>query len=157
MRSTFKKGLGYGLTSGIITTLGLMVGLNSSTQSMKVVIGGILIIAIADALSDALGIHISEEAEGDHTQKEVWEATIATFLAKFVFALMFVIPIIILPLKTAIISSILFGIVVIGIFSYLIAKDQGENPLHVVFEHITIAILVILSTNYIGIWIGNIL
>jgi len=157
MRSTFKKGLGYGLTSGIITTLGLMVGLNSSTQSMKVVIGGILIIAIADALSDALGIHISEEAEGDHTQKEVWEATIATFLAKFIFALMFVIPIIMLPLKTAIISSILFGIIVIGIFSYFIAKDQGEKPLHVVFEHITIAILVILSTNYIGIWIGNIL
>ena len=52
-----KKGLGFGLTSGVITTLGLIVGLHAGFQSKAVVIGGILTIAIADAL----GIHPSEE------------------------------------------------------------------------------------------------
>ncbi|MGZ8381620.1 MAG: hypothetical protein ACXW4C_08190, partial [Nitrospira sp.] len=55
MKASFKTGLSFGLTSGVITTLGLMVGLHSGTHSRTVVIGGILTIAIADAMSDALG------------------------------------------------------------------------------------------------------
>ena len=71
MRHSLRVGFSFGITSGIITTLGLMVGLNSSTRSGLVVIGGILTIAIADAFSDALGIHISEESENRHTAKEI--------------------------------------------------------------------------------------
>jgi len=41
MRHSLKTGLSFGLTSGIITTIGLMVGLNSGTHSKLVVIGGI--------------------------------------------------------------------------------------------------------------------
>jgi len=80
IKQSFKTGLSFGLTSGIITTLGLIVGLHSGTHSKMVVIGGILIIAIADAFSDALGIHISEESENEHTTREVWESSIATLI-----------------------------------------------------------------------------
>ena len=66
MKHSIKVGFSFGLTSGIITTLGLMIGLNSSTNSSIVVIGGILTIAIADSLSDAIGIHIAEESENIH-------------------------------------------------------------------------------------------
>ncbi|MBH0196170.1 MAG: hypothetical protein HP494_11385, partial [Nitrospira sp.] len=62
MKASWKTGLSFGLTSGVITTLGLMVGLHSGTHSRAIVIGGILTIAIADAMSDALGIHVSEES-----------------------------------------------------------------------------------------------
>ena len=93
MRHSFKIGFSFGLTSGIITTLGLMVGLHSGTHSKLAVIGGILTIAIADSLSDAMGIHISEESENKHTTREIWESTIATFASKFVFALSFMIPV----------------------------------------------------------------
>lgn len=53
MRLSIRKGFSFGLTSGVITTLGLIVGLHSSTHSDLSVIGGILSIAIADAMSDA--------------------------------------------------------------------------------------------------------
>ena len=33
MKASIKKGFGFGLTSGVITTLGMMVGLNASTGS----------------------------------------------------------------------------------------------------------------------------
>ncbi|MCR4290314.1 MAG: hypothetical protein NUV86_08670, partial [Candidatus Scalindua sp.] len=66
MKESLKTGIIFGLTSGTITTLGLMIGLYSGTNSRCIVIGGILTIAVADSLSDALGIHISEEA--NHTR-----------------------------------------------------------------------------------------
>jgi hypothetical protein len=79
MKHSLKVGFSFDLTFATITTLGLIVGLCSGTHSKLVVIGGILTIAIADAL----GIHISEESENKHTTREVWESTISTFLTKF--------------------------------------------------------------------------
>ena len=61
MRESIKTGVGFGLTSGIITPLALMVGLTYGTNLKTAVIGGLITIAIADAFSDALGIHIAEE------------------------------------------------------------------------------------------------
>ena len=154
MKHSLRKGFSFGLTSGIITTLGLMVGLHSGTRSKIVVLGGVLTIAIADAFSDALGIHVSEEAENKHTTKEIWESTISTFFSKFLFALTFIIPIFLLKLSTAIVVSIIWGLSLLGILSYNIAKDQKVKPLGVIAEHLIIALLVILITHFVGDWIS---
>jgi len=155
MKHSLKTGFSFGVTSGIITTLGLMVGLHSGTHNQFVVIGGILVIAIADALSDAMGIHISEESEGRHTTREVWESTISTFLSKFVFALTFTIPILLFPLTTAIIISVIWGLSIITIFSWYIAKEQGVKSYKVVSEHLFIAVFVIIVTHYVGEWVAT--
>jgi len=156
MNHSLKTGFSFGLISGIITTLGLMVGLHSGTHSKIVVIGGILTIAIADAFSDALGIHISEESENKHTTKEIWESTVSTFLSKFVFALTFIIPLLLFQLSLAIIVSVVYSLFLICIFSFHLAKKQKIKPWKVVFEHLIIALMVITITHYIGDWIGSI-
>lgn len=112
-------------------------------------------VAIADALSDALGIHISEEAENKHTAKEVWESTISTFSFKFIFALTFIIPIILLRLSTAIMVSVIWGLFLLGIFSFQIAKERGQRPWRIIMEHLVIALIVIIVTHYVGDWIGS--
>jgi len=155
MKHSLKTGFSFGLTSGVITTLGLMLGLHSGTGSKLVVIGGVLTIAIADAFSDALGIHISEEAENKHTTKEIWESTISTFLSKFVFALTFVVPVLLFQLSTAIIVSVIWGLSLLGIFSFQIAKEQKIKPWRVIIEHLVIALIVIIITHYVGDWIGS--
>jgi VIT1/CCC1 family predicted Fe2+/Mn2+ transporter len=127
-----------------------MVGLHAGTNSKLVVIGGILIIAIADAFSDALGIHISEESENKHTTPEIWEATIATFLAKFIFASTFIVPLLFFPLGTAIIVSVLYGMTLLSIFSLYLARGQGERPWKVIGEHLLIAVVVVIITHYVG-------
>jgi VIT1/CCC1 family predicted Fe2+/Mn2+ transporter len=131
-----------------------MVGLHSGTHSKLVVIGGVLTIAIADAFSDALGIHISEESENKHTAKEIWESTIATFLSKFVFALTFIVPIMLFQLSTAIIVSVVWGLSLLCLFSFYIAKEQKVKSWKVVMEHLIIASVVILATHYVGAWIA---
>jgi len=124
------------MTSGIITTLELIVGLHSGTKSRLVVIGGILIIAVADAFSDALGIHISEESENRHTVKQIWTATIATFFSKFVFAMTFIVPVLLFELSTAIIVSVIWGFFALSALSYKISKEQGVNSWKVIGEHL---------------------
>lgn len=155
MKPSIRKGFSFGLTSGIITTLGLIVGLHSSTNSALVVIGGILIIAVADALSDALGIHISEESENHHTAKEVWESTITTLLSKFVFALTFIVPVLLFTLSVAVIVSVIWGLSLITIFSFYLAKQGKIKPYKVVIEHLLIAIFVIIVTHYLGDWVAT--
>lgn len=150
MKHSLKVGFSFGLTSAIITTLGLIVGLNSGTHSRMVVIGGILTIAIADSFSDALGIHIAEESENIHSTKEIWESTIATFLSKFFFATTFIVPVLVFPLTTAIIVNIVWGLSLLGIFSFFMAKEQKVNPWGVISEHLFIALVVIVITHFAG-------
>jgi len=156
MKSSLEKGFGFGLTSGIITTLGLIVGLHSSTHLPIAVIGGIIIIAIADAFSDAMGMHVSEEFELKHSKKEVWESSIMTFFSKFVFALTFVIPFVLFELSTAIFVSIAWGLSLITGFSFYLAKREKIKPYKVVIEHLAISILVIIVAHYVGDLVGSI-
>jgi len=156
MKDSLRTGISFGMTSAVITTLGLMVGLNSGTHSRTVVLAGILTIAIADAFSDALGIHVSEEAENKHTIKQIWAATISTFLAKFLFALTFIVPVIFFTLSTAIVISLIWGLSILALLSYIIAKSQSEPPWKIVGEHLMIAIVVIGITHWVGDWLGKI-
>ena len=73
-----RTGLFFGATSGVITTIGLITGLNAGTGSLAAVLGGIFVIAVADAMSDALGIHLAEEADPATTTQHVWSATLST-------------------------------------------------------------------------------
>ena len=155
MKHSFKVGFCFGLTSGIITTLGLMVGLNSITHSKLVVIGGILTIAIADSLSDALGIHISEESENKHTTKEIWESTLSTFFCKFIIASSFIVPVLLCnELRTAVIISVVWGLFLLSFLSFSLAKEQKAKSWRVVLEHLIIAIVVITIAHYVGYWIA---
>jgi len=156
MKHSLKTGFSFGITSGIITTLGLIVGLHSGTHSKLVIIGGILTIAIADAFSDALGIHISEESENRHTTKEIWQSTFSTLFSKFIFAMTFVFPILLFRLPIAIIISMVWGLSLLGLFSFYIAKEQRAKAWKVILEHEFIAIIVIVLTHFVGKWVASI-
>lgn len=149
-----RTGIFFGATSGVITTLGLIVGLNSGTRSITAVLGGILVIAVADAMSDALGIHLAEEADPDTTHEHVWSATIMTFVTKFVFSISFALPLLLLPLEPAVVVSVGWGMLVIAVLSYLLARSQNESPLAIVAEHLGIAMLVVVLSHFIGVWVA---
>ena len=150
VKSALRVGLSFGLTSAVITTLGLMMGLFTSTQSRLAVIGGVLTIALADALSDALGIHVSQESQPEVSVEQVWLATLATFGAKFGFALTFVLPLVFFPLSTAIRINIVWGLVLLGILSGLVGKKQDGWAWRTMVEHLVIALAVLLISSQVG-------
>jgi len=155
MKNSWKTGISFGLTSGVITTLGLMVGLHSGTHSRAVVISGILTIAIADAMSDALGIHVSEESKNSVPVSQVWEATLATFAAKFVVSATFVVPVVISPLDQAMVISIVWGLFLLTVLSFFIARAQTIAPWKVIGEHLLIALCVVAMTHAVGDWVNG--
>ena len=154
MKKSYKSGLGFGLASGTITTLGLLVGIYYSTGSRLAVIGGILTIAIVDAMSDAFGIHISKESEKVYSQKQTWEATFSTFFFKFIFALSFILPVFLFSLKTAVMVGLGWGLLLITGASVWIAKIQKRKIWSCFLEHMSLAIVVIFVTQLVGKWIA---
>lgn len=150
MKRPIFKGVGFGLTSGVITTLGLIVGLAAGTHSKLAVVAGILVLALADSLSDALGIHVSEEAEGEHTSREVWEVSLYTLLSKAVFTLSFLVPILLLEPPEMIMASVGWGLILIILFSLYMARAQGRARLWIALEHLVLAVSVVVSAHYLG-------
>lgn len=142
------------MVSGVITTLGLMVGLDASTNSRLAVLGGILTIAIADACSDALGIHIGEESEEEFSASEVWSATLATFAAKFFFAITFLVPVLLFDLGTAVLVSLGWGLLLIVGISVMIAKHRGESLWRVAGGHVVLTLFVVAATRAAGVAIA---
>lgn len=148
-------GVFFGTGSGVITTLGLIVGLFAGTESLAAVMGGILVIAVSDSMSDAFGIHLSEEARPDSTSRGVWMATITTFFTKFLMASTFVLPLLLLPLQQAVIACLIWGAIVLTILSIFIAKQQHESSWSVVAEHLGIATLVMILSWLVGAGVNN--
>jgi len=156
MKRAVTTGVSFGLTSGTITTLGLIVGLHAGTHSRLAVVGGILTIAVADALSDALGMHVAEESRADRTSRQIWLATFATFVTKFFMALSFLVPILVLELGSAIVLSVVWGFSIITLLSWALARAQRVSPWKVIGEHLLIAAVVVATTHLLGDWLATI-
>jgi VIT1/CCC1 family predicted Fe2+/Mn2+ transporter len=148
-------GIFFGTGSGVITTLGLIVGLFAGTESVAAVLGGILVIAVSDSMSDAFGIHLSEEARPGSTHRSVWLATAATFVTKFLMALTFVVPLLVFPLRSAVLLCVLWGMLVLTIMSIFIARQQKLAPLPVIAEHLGIATLVTILSWLVGLGVNR--
>ena len=147
-----RTGLFFGATSGVITTLGLMFGLQSGTRSLAAVFGGVVVIAISDAMSDAMGIHLSQEADPDSTRAHIWAATLSTFVSKFVVAVSFALPLLWLPLDQAVAVGVAWGLIIITVMSCLLARLQQASVWRAVAEHVAIALAVVTISHYVGVW-----
>ena len=44
----------------------------------------------------------------------------------------------------------MWGLFLVSLFSYKLAKERGENPLYVIGEHVIVTLVVVIITHYIG-------
>ncbi|HVP36102.1 MAG TPA: hypothetical protein VMT04_03810 [Terriglobales bacterium] len=142
----------FGATSAIVTCLALIVSLSKSSNPRLTIIGSLLVIAVADNISDSLGIHIYQESELLNSNV-VRAATFSNFFTRFLTILIFVLLFGFLPIRYAGIISIVYGISVLSLLSYLIAKEQKANPYKAILTHVTIAILVIIVSSLLSEWL----
>jgi VIT1/CCC1 family predicted Fe2+/Mn2+ transporter len=65
------------------------------------------------------------------------------------------VPLIWFPLQLAVAISVGWGLLVITLLSAYLARVQKSPVLHVVTEHLLIAIVVVAVSHYIGVWVGG--
>lgn len=145
----------FGATSAIITCLAFIIGLSKSSNPKLSIIGSLFVIAVADNISDTLGIHIFQESDLKKSDV-VRTSTFFNFLTRFCVIMIFILLIIFLPLGYAMIFSIVWGISLLSVLSYFIAKEQKINPYIAIFWHVGLAVLVIIISNFLSGWIMNI-
>jgi len=148
-------GISFGLTAAVISTLGIIIGLDTATSSRLAVITGIIIMAIADGTADAMGIHLAEESEAKHTPKEIWLSTFFAFVSVFFISLSFLFPVLLFASPYSILISIFWGLGLLSLISFFLAKKQNKKPSKVILEHNLIAIVIIIVTFYLGNLIKN--
>jgi len=143
-----------GGTAAIITSMGLIAGLNYGEHAKVSVLGGLLIIAIADNISDSFGIHVYKESETSD-EKEVFSITIGNFLVRLLLSLSFVLLVILLPTNLVFYIATLWGLFLLTILSYYISKVKKASRLKEILLHLLVAILVVIASKYIGLIISK--
>jgi len=146
----------YGITSSVVTSLALIVGLDGITNPKMSIIGALLLIAVADNISDSLGIHIYRESQSSNSKNNIKIYTFSNFLTRLSVTSLFVLLVVFLPIEYAISSSIIIGLSLLSVLSYLIAVNQKANPYSQIFQHVGVAIVVLITSHFVGQTIINI-
>jgi hypothetical protein len=108
----------------------------------------LVVIAIADNISDSFGIHIHQESRKESV-REVRKTTFTNFATRVAVVSVFISLVILTSVNTAVALSIVFGMTVIFVISYFIVKGQGTKPFANVFQHLLITILVIIGSYFL--------
>lgn len=155
-RSEFTKLSSYvfGSTAAIITNISLIVGLGSAQAGKGPILGGLLTIALADNISDSLGIHLYKEAEG-YGERLSLLATTLSFVSRLLVSLSFVAIVLIFSISQSILVSIIWGFFLLILISYLITRSQSRNSILEIAKHVLVAVIVIVLSRYVGYMIAK--
>jgi VIT1/CCC1 family predicted Fe2+/Mn2+ transporter len=150
-RSEFTKLENYilGSSAAIITNVSLIVGLGSAQAGKGPILGGLLTVALADNISDSLGIHLYKESEG-FGERQSSLATVLNFLSRLLVSLSFIDIVLIWPTSQAIIIGIVWALLLLTLISYLITRRNHENSISEILKHVLIAVIVIVLSRCIG-------
>jgi VIT1/CCC1 family predicted Fe2+/Mn2+ transporter len=118
-----------------------------------IIISTLLVLAIADNISDSFGIHIYRESQSLSNKSLI--NTLSNFLTRLAVTLVFILLILFLPLQYAILSSVIIGLSLLSILSYQIAINQKMNPYLAILQHIGVAAIVIIVSYFLGQMITN--
>ncbi len=139
----------FGSTSALTTNISIVIGLGSGNVSKIAIIGSLLVIALADNISDSLGVHMFKESEAAGF-KESFKFMVGNFTARLLISLTFVFIILIFPMLEAQIITFIWGVLLLSILSYLIACKNYSNPYKETLKHLAVSLTVIALSKLMG-------
>lgn len=142
----------FGGAAAIVTSMALIIGLDAATMTKPAIIGGLLIVAVADNLTDSLSIHIYQESERLEGH-EAFIATLTNFVARLLVSLSFVLLVVLLPMREAVAAALAWGLLLLCALTYLLARERQVGVVSEIGKHIAVALVVILASRAIGRWI----
>jgi len=146
--------LSFGSTAAIVTSMAPIFGLDAATATKSTIVSGLLIVALADNLTDALSMHVYEESHGRLQPREAFFATFSNFVARLAISLSFVLLVVLLPLASAVIASGAVGLGLLVALTWALARERKVSLAAEMVKHIATALAVILVARGLGIFIA---
>lgn len=144
----------FGSPAAIVTSTGLIVGLQTAMIHRGAIAGSLLIFALADNMTDSLGVHIYQESEGLNAH-EAFRTTIANFLARLLLSLSFILLVLYAPASTLVYLAAGWGLILLAGLSYLLARARGVSALSEILKHTGVALAVVALSKLVGGGIRN--
>ena len=142
----------FGSTAAIVASMGLVVGLDAATVTKEAIVASLLLVAVADNLTDSLSVHIYQESER-LAEREAFRSTVANFLARLLVCVTFILILVLLPTSQATQACVIWGFVLLSGLSYLLARARAVSAFSEIWKHAAVALVVILLSKAIGAWI----
>jgi len=146
--------IGFGGTAAIVTSMGLILGLEAAASSRQAIVGALLIVAVADNLSDSLSVHVYQEAERLEA-REAFISTFANFVARLLVASTFVFMVIVLPPQALPWATTAWGLLLLAGLTHRIARARGAPVGKEIAKHVAIAAVVLFISRLLGTWIAT--
>ncbi|HUI45409.1 MAG TPA: hypothetical protein VL122_05400 [Nitrospirota bacterium] len=144
--------ISYGGTAAIVTSMALITGLNAVGTGKAALITALLIAALADNITDSLSIHIYQESER-LDEREAFIGTLSNFTTRLLGSLSFVLIVVVFPPKAVVLGSIVWGMLLLGVLSYLLARERNAGTLSEVTKHLIVAAAVLIISKVIAYFI----
>ena len=131
------QGVAFGTMDGLITSLGVVIGIASATQNPGVVVISGLVAGLANAFGNSFGFYASELAErAEHIQEnqhvnsitETRRSTLLAFAHSLASTLGIVAPFIILDLTYAMVASLVIALTLLFLLGAVVGKFSYASP-----------------------------
>lgn len=142
----------FGGTAAIISSMAMMIGLDAANATKATILSGLLVLALADNLTDSLSIHIYQESERLEAHN-AFIATLMNFATRLALSGSFMLLVLLLPIASAIVASVIWGLSLLVALTYMIARGRKVSIASEVVKHIAVALVVIFASKGIGLWI----
>ncbi len=146
--------LSFGGTAAIVTSVALIIGLDAATATRSTVVSGLLIVALADNLTDSLSLHVYEESDRRLSSPDAFARTLSNFGARLLLALTFVALVLVLPPGAAAIVSAAWGLLLLVALTWALARERRVHFGTEVAKHVAAALAVIAASRAIGTFIN---
>jgi VIT1/CCC1 family predicted Fe2+/Mn2+ transporter len=150
------QGATFGIMDGVITVLGVLVGLGAMGSRTGAIIG-VLAAGIADAMANAAGFHVSQETEDHHSRHEVFMSTTLCFLATLLTMFLFLLPLFLLTLRAAIYVSVLLGIAMLIGLGTFVSSYRKINKRDLIIEYVVVGLFVVAASYAAGTFVASII
>lgn len=131
------QGVAFGTMDGLITILGVVIGIASATQNSGVVVMSGLVAGLANAFGNTFGFYASELAErAEHIQEnqhvssmaETRRSTLLAFAHSLASTLVVVTPFVVFALRYAMIASLILALALLFALGAVVGKFSHASP-----------------------------
>jgi predicted membrane protein (TIGR00267 family) len=131
------QGAAFGTVDGMITILGVVIGIGTATQNSSAVVIAGLVAGLANAFGNSFGFYASELAErAEHIQEnqhvssmtETRRSTLLAFAHSIISTTVIVAPFTVLGLRHAMIASLIIALMLLFALGALVGKMSHASP-----------------------------